>query len=134
MPLTPAEEDVLAQWLRSARSDLLFSEVEPPEGVMYEQPCFHAQQAVEKALKALLLGLDEDPPRIHEIEALIDLVRKKTDFPDNLVEATALTTYAVVTRYPPFARVLTREDWTAATRTARRVLEWVEQQLTPPDH
>lgn len=98
---------------------------------MYEQPCFHAQQAVEKALKALLLGLDQDPPRLHDIEALIDLVRGNVDLPDDLVEATALTAYAVVNRYPPFARVLTRDDWIGAVQTARRVVEWVEQRLHP---
>lgn len=131
MPLSPDEMELVGQWMMSARSDLAYAEMEPPEEAMYEQACFHAQQAAEKALKGLILRLDDEPPRIHEVEVLIGLLRPKVDIPDDLLEATALTTYAVVTRYPPFVPALSREQWLSATRTARRVLEWVEQQLTP---
>lgn len=40
-------------WLSHARSDLALAEISPPEDVMLEGLCFHAQQAVEKAIKAL---------------------------------------------------------------------------------
>jgi len=132
MSLSPDERELVGQWILSARSDLLFAEGEPPDGVMYEQPSFHAQQAAEKALKALLLYLDDDPPRLHEIDVLVDLVRRHVAVPGDLLEAAALTAYAVVTRYPPFITVLTKEQWQSATRTARRVFEWVEGQLAPP--
>ena len=41
-------------WLRYARSDLALARSEAPE-IYLEHLCFHAQQAVEKALKAVLI-------------------------------------------------------------------------------
>ena len=41
-----------ADWLARARSDLALAKVPLPEGAMYEDLCFHAQQAAEKAVKA----------------------------------------------------------------------------------
>lgn len=43
-------------WIAHARGDL--AEAPPPFGVPLELLCFHAQQAAEKALKAVLLSLD----------------------------------------------------------------------------
>lgn len=40
-------------WLRRARSDLALAKVPLPEGALYEDLCFHAQQAAEKAIKAV---------------------------------------------------------------------------------
>ncbi|MBU0607911.1 MAG: HEPN domain-containing protein [Armatimonadetes bacterium] len=129
MPPTAPDPEVLAQWLASARSDLLYSEIAPPEGAMYEQPSFHAQQAVEKALKALLLSLDEEPPYIHDIRALLALLRERMDLPESFEEAADLTAYAVTTRYPPSVPPVCREDWEAAVRIAREVVGWVQQRL-----
>jgi HEPN domain-containing protein len=39
--------------LAHARSDLTFARLPLPEGAFYEGLCFHAQQAAEKALKAV---------------------------------------------------------------------------------
>jgi HEPN domain-containing protein len=133
MSLPP--EGLVRQWLQIARSDLAFAEMAPPPGAMYEQLCFHAQQAVEKALKGLLLQLaGHDAPKIHDIASLLDLMAKHIAYPPDLADAAALTVYAVITRYPPFDTPLTEQHWQSATRTARRVFEWVELQLaTPPE-
>jgi len=129
MPPTAPDPEVLAQWLQSAWSDLLYSEIAPPEGAMYEQPSFHAQQAVEKALKALLLSLDEEPPYIHDIRALLALVRERMDLPASFEEAENLTAYAATTQYPSSLPPVSPEDWQAAVRIAREVVEWVQQRL-----
>lgn len=47
VPGTPAD------WLARARSDLGLSQVPLPRGTLYEDLCFHAQQAAEKAMKAV---------------------------------------------------------------------------------
>ncbi|MCE5237678.1 HEPN domain-containing protein [bacterium] len=129
MAPTSPDPDVLAQWLHSAQSDLLYSEIAPPAGAMYEQPSFHAQQAVEKALKALMLSLDEEPPYIHDIRALLALLHEKMDLPDSFHEAADLTAYAVATRYPTSVPPVSREDWEAAVRIAREVVTWVQERL-----
>jgi HEPN domain-containing protein len=61
---------------------------------------FHAQQAAEKMLKALLLKLDSSFAQTHRIADLIDLVnRKGLAFPERLDELRNLTPFAVIFRY-----------------------------------
>jgi len=48
-PPTGSSDD----WLRRAKSDLAIAKAPLPDGALYEDMCFHAQQAVEKALKAV---------------------------------------------------------------------------------
>lgn len=43
-------------WLRRARGDLAIAKISLPEGASYEDLCFRAQQAAEKALKAVYVG------------------------------------------------------------------------------
>lgn len=42
-----------AEWLTRARADLALAKAPLPPGAMYEDLCFHAQQAAEKAIKAV---------------------------------------------------------------------------------
>ena len=42
-------------WMRFAHSDLELAKITPPKGVLLEGLCFHAHQAAEKALKAVLI-------------------------------------------------------------------------------
>lgn len=53
-----------AEWLLRAESDLAMARV--PRGspkVLYEALCFHAQQAAEMAIKALLVGRSRPFPK-----------------------------------------------------------------------
>lgn len=59
-PGTPAD------WLRHARSDLALSRA-AVEGVLYENLCFHAQQAAEKGVKAVLVAGAITFPRTHNL-------------------------------------------------------------------
>lgn len=47
--------------LRQAHSDLAMADY-ATRGGFHAQVCYHCSQAVEKALKALLLALDQEPP------------------------------------------------------------------------
>ena len=42
-----------ADWLSRAKSDLAIARAPLPDGAFYEDLCFQAKQAVEKALKAV---------------------------------------------------------------------------------
>ncbi len=122
-------ESVPAQWLRYAKKDLELASIEmPPEGVL-ELLCFHAQQAVEKALKAVLVSRGEAPPRTHDIAILLEQIEAFTSVPSNLLSASRLNEYAVWTRYPGDAESVYEEDYQEAVRIARLVLGWVEDQL-----
>jgi HEPN domain-containing protein len=58
--------------LRHAESDLILARIGPRPGILLEMLCFHAQQAVEKALKAVLVSKGVPPTRTHSISALLD--------------------------------------------------------------
>lgn len=60
-------------WLRQARDDLKSAEVLLAVKI-YGMVCFHAQQAVEKGLKALLAAAAQPIPRIHNLIRLRRLV------------------------------------------------------------
>ena len=90
------------QWIDRAESDLLnVANNVAAEQVPWDTVCFHCQQAVEKYLKAVLVILEEQVPRIHDLEQLLDLV--KVNLPE-LAECREdlrwLTTWAVASRYP----------------------------------
>lgn len=61
---------------------------------------FHAQQAVEKLMKAVLAAIDHDFPRTHDLGVLhADLEDAGYRLPDQLLAAEELTVWAVQFRY-----------------------------------
>lgn len=67
---------------------------------MYNELCFHAQQTVEKCIKAILIEQGVEFPRVHNIAYLFGLLPPDIELPPEAMEAMGLTTYAVTTRYP----------------------------------
>jgi HEPN domain-containing protein len=64
---------------------------------------FHAQQAVEKAAKALLDIFSIEYKKIHDIGELFNLLRQNgNDIPSEFLELQDLTEYAVDLRYDSF--------------------------------
>ena len=92
---------------------------------MLEGLCFHAQQAVEKALKALLISRNIPFPRTHNIGTLVDLVSDTVSVPKQVEEASVLTDYAVITRYPTDTEAVEMDEYKQAVDLARTVLDWV---------
>jgi HEPN domain-containing protein len=71
--------------------------------------CFHAQQCAEKYLKALLTKHGIDPPWIHTLETLLDLIILKIpELEKYRVTLAELTPYATEYRYP--GTVANQED------------------------
>ncbi|MFC6918389.1 HEPN domain-containing protein [Meiothermus taiwanensis] len=98
--------------------------------VLYEDLCFDAQQAAEKALKALLLACKRPFPKTHDIGLLLQqLVAAGIDVPEEVCAAEVLSFYAVVTRYPGDYPDLDEAAYLEALELARRVVAWVEAQL-----
>jgi HEPN domain-containing protein len=64
-----------AEWLRHARSNLIRSRADRGLAeVLFEDLCFDAQQAAEKAIKAILVSKGSRLPKTHDIAELLDLV------------------------------------------------------------
>ena len=113
-------------WLRHARSDLELARITAPAAVLLEQLCFHAQQAAEKALKAVLVRRGIPVPRTHSIRRLLDLVPPELSVPTTVQDAAVLTDYAVLTRYPGTPEPVSDEEFKEAVQLAEAVVSWAE--------
>jgi HEPN domain-containing protein len=118
--------------LLKASSDLYSAEDILTGGRAYDMACFHAQQAVEKSLKALLASADEEYPLRHDLGELLETV--KTRFPDlnlPIEEIMGLAPYAVEVRYDD-EFFPSHEDAQKALETARIIHRTVTQQVLNP--
>ena len=95
--------------LRSA-SELLLLKAAEDEGVLDAAIAgakisdgifgFHAQQAVEKLLKARLTSLGVDYPKVHNLLLMVELLAAAGDpLPDSLADLFRLTPFATTFRY-----------------------------------
>ena len=117
------QPDATADWMAFARGDLALAGVTPPPGVPLALICFHAQQAAEKAFKAVLVCHGAEVPRTHNIQLLIELVEALVLVPPTLRAAAELSEYATRSRYPGEAEPVTRAELARALRLARAVVE-----------
>ena len=114
-------------WLRRAKSDLALARIPLPEGGFYEDLCFHAQQAAEKALKAVYLYHGWTFRYVHDLEELITgLKRHGLTVPEAVEQCVALTPYASETHYPGLSEPVTPEEYAEAVALAERVVERAE--------
>lgn len=114
------------QWLQYAREDLEAAEVLVAErrGVP-RHACFLAQQAAEKALKAILVFLQIDFPKIHDLNRLRTLVPDDWSVKVQHPQLGALSAWAIEPRYPGDLPDSTEADAHAAVAQARAVWESV---------
>jgi HEPN domain-containing protein len=125
----PTPDSPLA-WLQRARSDLALGRAALNiADVLPEDACFHAQQCVEKSLKAMLVAFNVPFPRTHVIEILLDLLATRVVLPPEVDKAFTLTQYAVETRYPGGWNPVSKDEAQDALETAEQVLRWVEQRI-----
>ena len=121
---------LVAQWIGRARSDLILAQMADNERILPEILAFHAQQAAEKALKALLIHNQVEFPRTHVIALLLNLCGQAGyQAPEKLLDALDLTRYAVAARYPSDEDPVTRDQAREAALAASNVLTWVETQI-----
>ena len=118
-----------ADWIYRANSDLLLAQGPEREGIALEDLCFHAQQAAEKSIKAVLIARGIPFPKTHNLDALIDLLPPGVPLPPEDVQVTRLTEYAVTTRYPGMDEPVTDEEYHEAVRLAESVVKWAEDIL-----
>ena len=114
------------EWLRKAREDIKASGI-TLDGELPDIAAFHAQQAVEKALKALLVAISRRPPKTHDIDYLADQLEKAGIKIPMREEISSLTLYAVEARYP--GPPISIEEAEYAYKLAKTFLEIVEREL-----
>jgi HEPN domain-containing protein len=116
-----------ADWLRRARSDLALAGIALPRDVLYNELCFHAQQAAEKSIKAVLVHCGIEFRKVHNIDYLMTLLPPEVSVPPAAEEIVSLTSYAVMFRYPGDYEDVTEEEYQWAIQAARAVYAWAEQ-------
>jgi HEPN domain-containing protein len=120
------------EWLRRAKSNLAQAKTgKESDEILYEDLCFNAQQAVEKALKALCIGYEVIFPKSHDLAYLIELLEEKANIslPEELQNVKLLTEYAVETRYPGDYEAVTVDEYQKAIEIAEELVVWVEKTL-----
>jgi len=126
------------RWLETAQGDLEAALILQERG-KFAHACFHAQQAGEKAVKALWYFADADPWG-HSIKKLIeDLAAVAPSMHARLAplirDGTVLDRFYIPTRYPNGLPDMTpqeaflAEDATSAVELARRLIETVRPLL-----
>ncbi len=127
MPPRRFSPDSPKEWLNRAHSNLIFAKAKLP-GVYLEDLCFNAQQAAEKAIKAVLMNKDIEFPYIHDLAGLLTLLEQtKLKIPKAIKEAARLTRYAVAFRYPSFGEAVTKEEYEEAVVIAKHVVDWADK-------
>jgi len=122
-PEDQARLKLIADWLNKADQDIRAAEAllsqDPP---LLFPSCFHAQQAAEKHLKALLALWAIEIPKTHELGKLLKVVESRNaELACGLIDAVVLNTYAVDTRYPADRPEPSVEEASQALDLARRV-------------
>ena len=107
--------------------DRLIEDPEVPDDVLG----FHAQQAVEKLLKAALASVGAVAPRTHDLGRLNDLVAAAgLDPPPAARDARRLATWAVDFRYDDFLGEELDREW--ARLAVADVRAWLDAILSAP--
>ncbi len=117
------------EWLNHARSNLAHAQPTNPD-VWFEDLCFDAQQAAEKALKAVFICRSERFPFTHDLEELLRMLeRNGLKIPKYVRQAKELSRFAVVPRYPGLADPVTKRTHRRMVRILAAVLRWAARQV-----
>jgi HEPN domain-containing protein len=121
----------ISEWVQKAENDLVAAThlLKLGQTGPNDMVCFHAQQCIEKYLKALLINLGRDFPRTHNIRVILNLLPANLR-PDLTPEAQqALTDYATTTRYPGDYGVVSYAEAKTVVKLARQVRKFARQRL-----
>ena len=122
-----SREEIVEKWLRKAYTDLrvaekLFEIGEEPWVIV-----FHAQQAVEKALKAYLVLYNKHFGKTHNLSRLIDLCSEIDQEFQQLHELDIDELYplAIEARYPDTGIEITIDEAKEAIEKARTAISFI---------
>ena len=127
--------DLVRQWFAKAELDYRAAErlVRDPEPLR-EIIAFHCQQAAEKYLKAVLVSLQIEFPKTHDLEELLELLAPvRSDVAAMLEGIEVLSPFGVKIRYPgDFPELLPGQEQTVfnlARRTREAIMAQLQQLL-----
>ena len=126
-----AVKTAVAHWLAKAANDLRTAEtmlsVVPP---VVDTSCYHAQQCVEKCLKAFLTAADRHVERTHSLPRLVELCAEVQPAFGRLADlGVELTGYASQSRYPDDWREIPVDEALAAVEKARMAFAFAKAEI-----
>lgn len=118
------------RWLNYAQSDLDAAQTLLQAHASYaRQICFHAQQAAEKAIKAILILLEIKFPYTHDLDHLREIVppgwRVKTAYP----KLYGLSIWAVEARYPDDMPDIVEAEAREALQQAQAIYTLIKEDI-----
>ncbi len=115
-------------WLEYAESDLALAKTgKTSKKIKYSTLCFHSQQAVEKAVKAVLVFYRIDFPKTHHIDFLFKLLKQENfNVPEIIFETKYLSKFSVGSRYPGEELEIERKEYLETIKSATVVLKWAK--------
>lgn len=125
--------EIIKIWIQKAENDLKNANhtMLMGDNCPFDTVCFHAQQSVEKYLKALLISKDTSFPKSHDLTELLSLLPDKIKKHFSLVELAELTPYSIETRYPTLGEPITKEDAIKALEITEKVKSLICKYLPP---
>jgi len=122
------------KWMRFSDEDLKAADSTLGDEV-FSAACFHAQQAVEKAIKAILAVKTGNIPRQHSILRLAEMSGNKEFFEQHKDKFEFLDKFYAPTRYPDVLPgslpegLPGREDAEKAVESAKEIVDFVKKTL-----
>ena len=117
------------EWLNRAMSNLGLAKSKIP-GTYLEDLCFEAQQAAEKAIKAVMIRRNIEFPYVHDLARLLSMLDEAgEEIPAVVRKAEELTRYALITRYPGIARPVSEQEYAEAVAVAEEVVRWADERI-----
>lgn len=97
-------------------------------GAYLEDLCFEAQQAAEKAIKAVMMKRDIEFPFVHDLNRLMSILEQAGEsVPEGVRRAELLTKYATATRYPGAMEPVSDQEYADAIVIGEAVVRWAEE-------
>jgi HEPN domain-containing protein len=126
---------VVLEWVEKAENDLKNAAYTLKMGkeCPTDTVCFHAQQCVEKYLKALLVLKGIEFPKTHDMERLLALLPAHLRPTLTGEERDRLTDYATVMRYPGCCEPVPLSEARHAVAIARRIRGQARKHLPQKD-
>ncbi len=118
------------RWMSYARSDLDAAYTLLEKGEFFpRQICFLAQQAGEKALKAILIFLGINFPKIHDLDRIRELIPDGWVVKEKFPQLYDLSVWAVESRYPGHTPDVTEGEARETLQLAKSVFDSVSTEL-----
>lgn len=121
---------LITEWIDLAEEDYrsLEREFRVRRSPSYSVVCFHCQQCVEKYMKAMLVSLQIEPPRTHNLVSMLDMIVPfQPLWESDRLSFQELLPYSVRARYGGI--VCTRDDAKSAVQCCRHLRKLIRNTM-----